>query len=102
MKKILIISILILTLKSFSQDFTYKIKIQNISNLSEAKMITDHLRNLFKCYPTFNDSLDTFIFTSRENISQSTLNITLSQNGYIIQKYDRFIRQEIIIKEEEK
>ncbi len=47
-----------------AQTFNYKIKLDKVTNLPEAKYATDPMRNLFKTYPTFNDSLDTFEFSS--------------------------------------
>ena len=101
MKKILLIIAMCLSLNTFSQDFTYKIKINNVNNIEQAKAITDPIRFKFNSFPVFNDSTDTFIFNSNVNITQNDLIILLSNYGYELNKFIKSMRPEII-KEEEK
>lgn len=93
---------LFVSLLGVSQDYSYKFTIQGVDNLAKAKEIIDPLRNLFKCYPVFNDSLDVFEFGSTINVTQSTIMNLLTQNGYVIKKFSKSIRGEEFIKEEEK
>jgi hypothetical protein len=91
-----------LSSRVLSQDFTYKIKIQGVTNIPEAKLITDPLRFKFKAFPIFNDSTDTFEFNSNVNITQIDLISILTQQGYTLIKLEMSMRGVLTIKEEEK
>lgn len=66
------------------QNFSYKIKLQNVNTLPEAKYATDPLRDLFKTYPIFNDSLDMFDFISSEFSNETDLIIYMNSKNYTV------------------
>lgn len=101
MKKLILILSIFLALNTFGQDFTYKIKITNVNNIEEAKLITDPIRFKFKAFPLFNDSTDTFTFNSNVNVSYNELNDLLNIHGYTIIELKKSMRLQYI-KEEEK
>lgn len=89
MKKILFIIAFIFTLSGKSQDFEYTIKLTGVENLSDAKMATDYLRDLFEVYPTFIDSLDFFEFRSDIFIDKLGFEYYMLDNGYIVAYFYR-------------
>jgi len=72
-----------------AQKYEYKFRIDNINNLSGAKMVTDLLRNVFIVYPNFNDSTDYFEFRSDFYMSESDLGAYLSEDGYSLLYFNR-------------
>lgn len=101
MKKVILILMSFMSFSLMSQDFNYKFKIQDITNLATAKEITDPLRDKFKVYPAFKDSTDTFEFASKEDVKKNDIVILLAQYNYTLIDFKKSIR-ELIIKEEEK
>lgn len=94
MKKFLLI-FAILSSFLFAQT-KYTLKFEGIDNMADAKEITDPLRELFQTYPYFNDSIDTFIFISFEQVDGTDVQqIIPNQLTY-------FLKQSYAIIEEEK
>ncbi len=93
MKKILSL-FLFLSVNTFSQDFSYKIKVANITNIQEAKLLTDPIRFKFNSFPIFNDTTDKFEFNSTSNITQIELVTLLSQHGYTLIKFEKSMRMQ--------
>ena len=89
MKKIITTALIFITCHSYSQDYHYKFKLDNVSNLGDAKMATNELRHLFDVFPTFNDSTDYFDFISGSTVEQSTLQNAIAPAGYVILEYYR-------------
>lgn len=88
------ISLVILLLSSglglnAQPSFHYRFNLNAVTNLAEAKMITDPLRNHFKTYPTFVDATDDFEFDSYTDVSQSALSTLLSAYGYSIASFSK-------------
>lgn len=77
--------------------YQYHIKLQNVTNIAEAKMVTDVLRNYYKVYPLFNDASDSFHIISEVNISHGAFNQIATANGLVVLEY-KVIKD--IIKEE--
>lgn len=96
MKKLMLILFMFLGISVFSQEFKYKIKINSVNNIEEAKAITDPLRYMFKCYPTFNDSTDYFEFTSNIDVTKKEITLLLAKNGYLIYSFEKSKKAEII------
>lgn len=100
MKKLILILLLIAGIAK-GQDFTYKLRLVNVTNIEEAKLVTDHLRNAFKTFPTFIDSTNTFQFNSNVNTTKIELVNYLNQYGYTISFFGKVMREEIIFINEE-
>lgn len=99
MKKILTTTLLFLSLSIFSQETVYRFKLQNVNDLASAKQITDPLRDLFKVYPIFVDSLDMFVFTSKINLTKQEVKTMLDKYNYNISYFNKIIRPEEINEE---
>lgn len=99
MKKILTTTLLFLSLSIFSQETGYRFKLQNVNDLASAKQITDPLRDLFKVYPIFVDSLDMFVFTSKVNLTKQEVKTMLDKYNYNISYFNKIIRPEEINEE---
>jgi hypothetical protein len=67
----------------------YKFKLNAVTNLAEAKLITDPLRSHFKTYPTFVDATDDFEFDSYEDVTQAALSSLLNGYGYSIAEFSK-------------
>ncbi len=80
----------------------YKFKLNAVTNLAEAKMITDPLRNHFKTYPTFVDTTDYFEFNAYVDVTQTALSNLLSNYGYSIAEFNKQTYTETVttVKEE--
>lgn len=89
MKKLMLILFMFLGISVFSQEFKYKIKVHNVTSLAEAKMITDPLREKFKCYPIFNDSTDCFEFKSLENVTKEEVQLIISKTNLILLSFSK-------------
>jgi hypothetical protein len=89
MKKVLSIAFIFLFVQAYSQTYTYKFSIKNVSNRGEAKAITDPLRDNFKTFPTFNPDTKYFEFTATEKVTEEKLNAILDQKGYRLLSYQR-------------
>ncbi len=89
------------SLNTFSQDFTYKIKINNVYDLATAKSITDPIRFKFKTFPLFNDSTNTFVFNSNIDVSKNELTTILNNYGYILLEFKKSNRSQLIKEEKE-
>ncbi|MEO6304328.1 MAG: hypothetical protein ABIP51_14275 [Bacteroidia bacterium] len=77
-----LIAFIMLSCVLSAQTFRYKIKLQNVTNLPEAKYATDPMRSLFETYPTFNDSLAIFDFSSSVFIEESYLINYMQDKNY--------------------
>lgn len=102
MKNIFMIFMLFFSINVFSQDFTYKFKVSNVSNIESAKKVSENLRNLFNVLPTFNDSEDVFIINTNLNFDKSHIVNYLSQYGFNIDTFSKRMREQIYFKEEDK
>jgi hypothetical protein len=100
MKKILTILMIMMSITLFAQKYEYKIKLKDVTNMGEAKMVTDYLRSIFNVYPTFNDSTDFFEFKSDFYINKSGFEGYMTEEGYAVLFFDK--KELIGIKEEEK
>jgi hypothetical protein len=69
--------------------FNYKIQLLGVNDNVTAKMATDHLRDLFKTYPTFNDSLDVFEFISTVRIDPGDFSDYITGKGYTVLYFKR-------------
>ena len=101
MKKLLLIFTMCFTLNTYSQDFTYKIKINNVTNISEAKNITDPIRFKFKAFPEFNVKVSLISLNSNVNVTKDELTSLLSNYGYTILDFSKSMRAQIIKEEKE-
>ena len=100
MKKIIILILIMFScVFANAQKYDYKFKIENVSSLPEAKMVTDFLRSIFNVYPNFNDSTDYFEFKSDFYINESGLKGYLNEEGYNLLYFNRL--EPKAIKEEE-
>lgn len=68
--------------KTFSQGYSYDIKLENINNIYDAKYVRDDIMTLFKSFPIFNDSTKLFTVNSIVNITENKLHEILEINGY--------------------
>ncbi len=100
MKKFLTLLLIMISLSTFAQKYEYKIKLEDVTNMGEAKMATDYLRDLFKTYPTFNDSTDCFEFKADLSVNQTNFESIMNDEGYIVLFFEK--KGLIGIKEEEK
>lgn len=80
--------ILLISQSAFAQDYTYRFKLEGITNPADAKMITDVLRPVFNhtetpfaVFPQFYDASDIFFFKSDVEVTREKLNEALSGNG---------------------
>ncbi len=87
------------SLLSISQSYNYKIKLDGVADPASAKYATDPIRELFKVYPTFNDSTDFFEFNSNVQVGLFEFGDYISAYGYSM---IFFYREELLAKEEEK
>lgn len=72
----------------YGQEYRYQFQLKNVTDLAEAKMVTDVLRPVFnseevpfKVFPTFNDVTDQFDFVSKIAVSKEELEAVLTTNG---------------------
>lgn len=73
----------------------YIFKIESVENMASAKEITDPLRELFQTYPYFNDSLDSFIFISFEQVDGTQVQqIVPYQVTYFLKQNYAIIKEE--------
>ena len=100
MKKTIFTFFLLLSLVVNAQKYEYKIQIKDVSDLASAKMITDYLRDIFKAYPTFNDSSDCFEFKSEMNINKQGFEYYMKDESKVVLIFQR--KNTEVIKEEEK
>lgn len=100
MKKTISTLFLLLSLAVNAQKYEYKIQVKDVTNLADAKMITDYLRDIFKTYPSFNDSTDCFEFKSELNINKQGFEYYMKDENKIVLIFERKNLQ--VIKEEEK
>lgn len=89
MKKLLLSFVLMISCLGWSQDYHYKFKLDQVTNLGEAKYATDVFRHLFEVFPTFDDSNDQFDFISVNVITQEELALVLNAEGYVILSFER-------------
>jgi len=103
MKKSLSLLLLTSGLGLYSQpSYHYKFKLSGVSNLGDAKMITDPLRNKFKTYPTFIDMTDYFEFDSQVDLTEVNLSGLLNPLNYTLIEFGKKVnlsQPEINIKE---
>lgn len=73
---------------AFGQELRYQFQLKNVSDLSDAKMVTDILRPVFntedvpfRVFPTFNDVTDQFDFVSEIAVTKEQLEAVLIANG---------------------
>ena len=67
---------------SYGQTFNYKIRLQNVTTLPDAKYATDPMRDLFQTYPTFNDSIDHFEFISSILVNETDFIAYMNTKNY--------------------
>jgi hypothetical protein len=89
MKHVISIASIFLCVQAYSQTYSYKFNIKNITSRGEAKVITDPLRDNFKTFPTFNPETKYFEFMAIEKVTEEKLNAILDQNGYRLLSYQR-------------
>lgn len=90
MKKSLTLLILTSGLGLYAQpSYHYKFKLNAVTNLAEAKMITDPLRQKFKTYPTFLDATDYFEFDADTDVTQVGLSDLLNSFNYALTEFDK-------------
>ncbi len=73
---------------AFGQELRYQFQLKNVSDLADAKMVTDILRPVFnteevpfRFFPTFNDVADQFDFVSEIAVTKEQLEAVLVANG---------------------
>jgi len=73
---------------AYGQSLHYQFQLKNVSDLAEAKMVTDVLRPVFnseevpfRFFPTFNDGADQFDFVSEIAVTKEELEAVLVANG---------------------
>lgn len=98
MKKIIVFILLIFSSLVKAQSYEYNFTLQGVDNLGSAKIVTDDLRGIFKTYPNFNDSTDSFIFMSEVFINNADFSSIMSSKGYSVLSF----KINEAIKEEEK
>lgn len=72
----------------YGQEYRYQFQLKSVTDLADAKMVTDVLRPVFnteavpfKVFPTFNDATDQFDFVSEIAVSKEELEAVLTANG---------------------
>lgn len=96
MKKLFLAICLLTGLNIFSQtDFSYKVEVLDVTTLASAKQITDPLRDKFKVFPIFNDSLDIFEINTQANVTKEEIRQILLSHGYTLVSFSKFSRAEI-------
>lgn len=70
-------------------NYTYSIKIENVTDYSSAKMVTDFLREEFISSPEFDDAKDIFTITSEKNFSEEELRQKLFDNDKKLLYFER-------------
>lgn len=78
----------------YSQDYTYRFKLEGVTTPADAKMITDALRTVFNhpetpfaVFPKFYDETDVFFFQSNLAITREELDQALSGNGTVTAEF---------------
>jgi hypothetical protein len=73
---------------AFGQELRYQFQLKNVSDLADAKMVTDILRPVFnteevpfRVFPTFNDVTDQFDFVAEIAVTKEQLEAVLIANG---------------------
>ncbi len=90
MKKSLSLLFFTCGLGLYSQpSFHYKFKLNAVTNLAEAKMITDPLRAKFKTYPVFLDVTDYFEFDADVDITDQDLSTLLNSLSYSLTEFNK-------------
>ena len=89
MRSLLLVITLFIGGISFSQDYHYKITIQDVDDIVSAKLATTVFRDLFESFPTFDDANDTFDFISLSNVNQSDLEGMLIPEGFILLTFSK-------------
>lgn len=89
MKKLILVFSVLCSGFAFGQNYHYQFKIDNVTNLAEAKEATVLFREKFEVFPIFNDSTDTFDFTSTSIVDQSELQSLLTPQSYLIIEFSR-------------
>jgi len=76
--------------------YVYTFKIENVTNSSTAKSVTELIRPLFNSedepflnFPVFNEQDDAFVFTSNVKVEQFELENLLSLSGYRLLNFTR-------------
>ncbi len=72
----------------YGQEYRYQFQLKSVTDLADAKMVTDVLRPVFnteavpfKVFPAFNDATDQFDFVSEIAVSKEELEAVLTSNG---------------------
>ena len=94
MKSLLLFASLLIGGLSFSQDYHYKITIQDVDDVFSAKLATTVFRDLFESFPTFDDAIDTFDFVSLSNVNQTDLENKLILEGFVLLTFSKEIIDE--------
>lgn len=92
MKNLVLFIFLAIATSVNAQDSHYEFSIKNVTNLVEAKYITDPLRFLFNSYPTFIDSTNKFSFNCVTNVSKQDLKTVLNSYDYELEYFSKAIR----------
>ncbi len=99
MKKYLLIILLFVSLISFAQDseYSYKIKLQGVTDSMSANSIMDVMENVFQTKTPFNDTTRCFEFKSKMCVNETGFGYVMRDESYIVTLFDK---QESIKKEE--
>lgn len=97
MKQILLLSLFFTSsLVIYAQDYSYSFKIEQVTNLAEAKEVTKFLRPHFNTeeepnqfFPAFNVELQRFHFISDILTTKEDLYQQLLDNGYLLLDFSR-------------
>lgn len=111
MKKIATLIFILMSCFVYSQTsqdlYSYKIKLQGVTNPEEAKAATDYIRVMFKTNPVFNDSLDCFEFNSYVGVVENGFRYYIQDTGYQLISFTKEVAkktehtgQQVIYKEE--
>jgi hypothetical protein len=81
---------------AFGQEFRYQFQLKDVSDLADAKMVTDVLRPVFntvevpfRFFPTFIDGVDQFDFVSEIAVTKEELEAVLVANGLALIGFNR-------------
>jgi len=82
MKTILTLSLLFISLFSYSQTdsvYQYRIGIKDITTIGSAKLVQEPLTDLFLTTPIFQQDMGTFIFESKQDVNREEVFAILPQ-----------------------
>lgn len=81
MKLTITVLLTLISILGFSQSdsisYQYRIGIKDITSNGSAKLVQDPLADLFKTTPTYQETLNVFVFESKEDIKKEELILIL-------------------------